>query len=221
LRHSENTNKICAVIPFYNEAKFINEIICETLKFVDYVIAVNDGSTDGFVINCENENFEIISHSENQGKGIALRNGLTKASAMNFELVVTLDADFQHPPEFIPNFIEAIKNADVVVGNRMNSISSMPLSRKISNTLSSMLLSVKTSTVLKDTQNGFRIFRVKKIKQILPTYSGFEAESEMLVKVARAGLKIKFIDIPTIYNDNESKMKNVETIIGFLKVLMK
>ncbi|NOX19601.1 MAG: glycosyltransferase family 2 protein [Chlorobi bacterium] len=221
MKHSENTNRVCAVIPFYNEAKFIDDIICETLKFADYVIAVNDGSNDGFLIDCKKNNFEIISHKINLGKGSALTTGLERAAEMDFDFVVTLDADFQHPPELIPKFIEAVRNADLVVGNRMNDISPMPFSRKISNALSSMLLSAKTGTIMKDTQNGFRIFRAEKLKEILPSFNGFEAESEMLVKAAKNGMKIKFIDVPTIYNDNESKMKNVETIIGFLKVLFK
>ncbi len=221
MSHSENTNKVCAVIPFYNEAKFINEIICDTLNYVDYAIAVNDGSDDGFSIDCPKENFEIISHERNLGKGNALKTGFERAIELGFDFTVTLDADFQHPPEFIPKFVEAVKTSDVVVGNRMRSISSMPVLRKISNTLSSMLLTVKTGTAMKDAQNGFRIFRATRLNEILPTFSGFEAESEMLVKAAKAGLKISFIDVPTIYNDNESKMRNVETIIGFLKVLIK
>jgi hypothetical protein len=72
-----------------------------------------------------------------------------------------------------------------------------------------------------DSQSGFRAFKREVIKNILPIETGFEAETEMLVKAALNNCKIGFVDIPTIYNNNKSKMKPLQAIAGFIKVLFK
>ena len=66
--------KVCAVIPFYNEIDFLFDVVSETLNFVDKVIAVNDGSTDGSEKNIDNiERVQVISLNRNYGKGYALK----------------------------------------------------------------------------------------------------------------------------------------------------
>jgi hypothetical protein len=97
----------------------------------------------------------------------------------------------------------------------------MPLHRIASNKLTSWLLSKKLDVSIKDSQSGFRAFRKSIVKSILPFEVGFEAETEMLIKAVRNNFTIGFVDIKTIYNDNESKMKSIPAITGFLKVLFR
>ncbi|MCB0745100.1 MAG: hypothetical protein KDC67_14425, partial [Ignavibacteriae bacterium] len=59
------------------------------------------------------------------------------------------------------------------------------------------------------------------LNNILPTFSGFEAESEMIVKLCKKKYRLSFIKIPTIYGNDDSKMKAVPAIIGFIKVILK
>jgi hypothetical protein len=82
-------------------------------------------------------------------------------------------------------------------------------------------LTKKTGQKINDSQCGFRAFRSEVLIKIKTNYTGYEAESEILIKAARNGFKIGFIDIPTIYGTEKSKMKPGEAIIGFLKVLMR
>jgi len=97
----------------------------------------------------------------------------------------------------------------------------MPLQRRLSNKLTSFLLSLKTSQKIIDSQCGFRAYSVKVLKDVKTKYFGFEAESEILVLAARKGYKIGFIDIPTIYGTGKSKMRPLQAIIGFMKVILK
>ena len=215
-------NKICALIPFYNEEKFIEETVRKTAKFVDLIIAVNDGSTDksaGLIKN--QEKVIVIAHEKNLGKGAAIKSGFEEALKQNCDFLITLDADMQHEPDYIPKFIEKAngENADLVVGNRRWNVSGMPPHRRLSNFLTSKLLTIKTGTKILDSQSGYRLFRCEKLSSLFPKFTGFEAESEILIKAARNNLKISFVNIPTIYNDNKSKMKSVQAIIGFIKVL--
>ncbi len=215
-------NKICALIPFFNEEKFIFETVTKTLRYVDCIIAVNDGSTDNSEKLISNfQNVFVFKHEQNFGKGKAIKTGFLKAMEMECELLITLDADMQHDPELIPKFIAKYNsgNFDLIIGNRLHDISSMPIHRRASNFLTSFLISLKTGVKIKDSQSGFRLFDVKHLQALLPKFSGFEAESEILIKAARNNLKIGFVNIPTIYNSNESKMKSLDAIIGFIKVL--
>jgi glycosyltransferase involved in cell wall biosynthesis len=220
LIHSENQNKVCAVIPFYNEETQINFLVSSVSKFVDFIILVNDGSTDNSIANIPYGDYIfIIEHPTNRGKGAALRSGFIKSIEMNFGLTITLDADNQHAPEYIPMFIKELKYFDCVIGSRRKNWIKMPIHRKISNFLTSMLLSLKTGVMILDSQSGYRGFRTEILSNILPDYLGFEAESEMIVKLTKNKYKIGFTDIPTIYGNDDSKMRTISTIIGFIKVL--
>ena len=226
MSNSVNTNnsvenrEICAVIPFYNEEKTVGKTVAEVLNHVDFVIAVNDGSTDRSLEKINKlENVIVLNHTVNLGKGKALRRGLEESLKLNTKYTVTIDADLQHDPEYIPRFVEAINNFDVVIGNRLHDLRDMPLQRRASNFLTSFMLSKKLKTKIIDSQCGFRIFRTGILKDILPENSGFEAESEMIVKAAKTNYKIGFTNIPVIYGDDNSKMKSLQAIKGFLKIL--
>lgn len=219
-KHS-NPNKICAIIPFYNESKTINEVISQTAPYVDLVIAVNDGSTDDSESRILNDKkVVLISFGKNNGKGYALHAGFIESINRKCTLTITLDADLQHKPIYIPKFISAMEKFDIVIGNRMHDIKKMPLQRILSNKLTSYLLSKKTGKQLFDTQCGFRSFKTQILKEILPKFKGFEAESEILVYALRKNYEIGYIPIQAVYGNEKSKMKALRTILGFIKVMM-
>ena len=222
MNSSIEKNKICAVIPVFNEVEFLDELIHKVTPQVSKIICVDDGSTDGSheLLDAKSE-VDLITNSKNYGKGYALRVGLLKAIDSDCDYVITLDGDLQHVPEIIPAFSNALEKYDVVVGNRLHSLKGMPLQRIISNKLTSWLLTKKVGVKIKDSQSGYRAFKKDVIKDVLPIETGFEAETEMLIKAASNNFTIGFVDIPTIYNDNESKMKPMAAIFGFLKVLLK
>ncbi|MGQ9642985.1 MAG: glycosyltransferase family 2 protein [Ignavibacterium sp.] len=221
MNSSERKIKIAAVIPFYNERDFIRNVITETLNYTDIVIAVDDGSTDNSSEQIVDLNRVIlISNEKNFGKGYSLRKGFEKAIGLNSQLIVTLDADGQHKPEIIPDLLNKISDCDIVIGNRMNDVKNMPLQRIFSNRITSYLLSKKLGVQIKDSQCGFRVYKSKVLESEKTSFNGFEAESEILVYAARKNFKIKFVDIPTVYENQNSKMKAWQAIKGFLKVLM-
>lgn len=211
-----------ALIPVYNEERFIKELITRTAPFVDSILIVNDGSTDGTAeaVPAE-ENIILLSHSFRKGKGAALRTGLEKALELKPDVVVTLDGDLQHAPEHIPALLSLLEKYDVAVGARERTPGVMPLPRRMSNYLTSKMLSVRTGTAILDSQSGYRAFRLGVIASILPEKDGFEAESEMLIKAALQNYSIGFAPVPTIYGDEKSKMQNLRAIAGFLSVLFR
>ncbi|WP_337871847.1 glycosyltransferase family 2 protein [Ignavibacterium sp.] len=221
MNNSKRKINIAAVIPFFNESEFVREIVYTTLNFTDFVIAVDDGSTDNSAEKIKDlENVFIIKNAKNFGKGYSLKNGFEKAVELNAEYVVTLDADGQHKPELIQSFLEKISYCDIVIGNRMKDVKNMPMQRILSNKITSYLLSKKLGVSILDSQCGFRIYRRIVLENIRTKFNGFEAESEILVEAARKNFRIEFIDIPTVYENQNSKMKPFQAIKGFIKVLM-
>ncbi len=215
-------NKICVVIPVYNEVEFLDELLPKVKEFASKIICVDDGSTDGSKELIEpNLDITLISNGKNRGKGYALKVGLIESLKCNCDTVITMDADMQHLPEQIPQFAEAIKQFDLVVGNRLHTLKGMPIQRIASNKLTSWMLSKKVGVKIIDSQSGYRAFRKEIIKSILPLESGFEAETEMLINAALNKNSIGFVNIPTIYNNNTSKMKPLQAILGFLRVLLR
>ncbi len=215
-------NKICVVIPVYNEVEFLDELLPQVKKYASKIICVDDGSTDGSKELIE-PNFDVtlISNGKNRGKGYALKVGLIESLKYDCDVVITMDADMQHLPEQIPQFVAAINKYDLVVGNRLHTLKGMPIQRIASNKLTSWMLSKKVGVKIIDSQSGYRAFRKDIIKSILPLETGFEAETEMLINAALNKNSIGFINIPTIYNNNVSKMKPLQAILGFLKVLFR
>jgi glycosyltransferase involved in cell wall biosynthesis len=217
---NSKAHRICAVIPFYNEKETITSIVNDTLDYVQFVFAVNDGSDDGFSIEAINQSeIKLINLDRNYGKGKALSIGFEAAVSAEFDFVVTLDADLQHDPKYIPNLLEGLQSSDIVIGNRLKNLKGMPIQRRLSNKLTSFLLTVKTSQNILDSQCGYRAYKAEVLKSVRTNCSGFEAESEILIKAAKKGFKLGFVDIPTIYGREKSKMRPVQAIVGFLRVL--
>ncbi len=214
--------KVCAIVPFYNEQRFIAGVVRDTLRFVTEVIAIDDGSTDGGNSELEGiHGVELLSHPHNLGKGAALRTGFERALKRGYDAVVTIDGDKQHPAEKIPEFIAGLQSFDVVIGRREFKLGVMPPHRILSNKISSLLLSLKTGTRFLDSQSGFRGFRASILPGILPIEAGFVAETEMLIRAARISASFGWVTIPTIYGEEKSKMKNTETTIKFVKSILK
>jgi len=206
----------------YNEIDFLDELLQRVYPYSSTIICVDDGSIDGSKELLEpNDKIILLSNGKNRGKGFSLKVGLMKALEYNCDIIITIDADLQHLPEQIPQFAEAISNFDVVVGNRLTSIKGMPCHRIASNFLTSWMLSKKTGIKIFDSQSGYRAFKKEIIKSILPFETGFEAETEMLINATLNKNSIGYVKIPIIYNNNKSKMRPFQTIMGFLRVILK
>ena len=219
---SNSSASVCAVIPFYNEKNTLSRVLDLTSKYVDHIFAINDGSDDDLYLE-EKKKLDVsfIELEKNYGKGKALSKGFEAAVSNGFELVVTIDADLQHDPEYIPDLISGIRDFDIVIGNRLKNLKEMPLQRRLSNKLTSYFLKIKTGQKIIDSQCGFRAYKSKVINEVKTIYNGYEAESEIFIKAAKKGYRIGFIDITTIYGTGKSKMRPLQAITGFIKVLMR
>jgi glycosyltransferase involved in cell wall biosynthesis len=163
------------------------------------IIGVDDGSTDDtpaiLAATCD----EVLVLDRNRGKGAALRAGFAAALAMESGTIVTIDADGQHDPAYAPSLVSRLDEADVVVGARSRSAAGMPLQRRLTNALSTAAMRRIASCDLADVQSGFRAFRAEVLRAIQARGDRYEFETDLLLRCARAGLRIVTVPIPTIY----------------------
>jgi glycosyltransferase involved in cell wall biosynthesis len=198
-----------AVIPCFNEAADIREVIAGVKIFLPNVIVVDDGSTDATARLAKSSGAKILSLKKNSGKGAALRAGWKLARELNFDWILMLDGDGQHAADDIPKFFESVEktNAALVVGNRMENPTAMPWLRRRVNQFMSKRISRLAGAQLPDSQCGFRLAHLKTLLELPFRANHFEIESEMLVAFLAAGNKIRFVPVQTIYKNAASKIR--------------
>jgi glycosyltransferase involved in cell wall biosynthesis len=214
--------KIAAVIPAYNEEKHIGDVVRRARQQLNDVLVVDDGSVDKTADNARAAGAEVIVHEQNRGKGETIKTGLRHFLERDVDLVIILDADGQHRPEEIGRFTAAALSAErpkLILGTRMNDLSSMPLVRRFVNRWMSQRISAACGQEIPDTQCGFRMIHRELMPELLGGAARFDYETEMLIIASRKGFKIASVPISTVYSDEVSSIHPVRDTIRFFKLM--
>jgi glycosyltransferase involved in cell wall biosynthesis len=194
--------RVAVVIPAFQAAKTIGDVVAGTRAAVPgaHIIVVDDGSDDGTGDEGRRSAATVLTHPRNRGKGVALRTGIVRACAEAAAVVVTLDADEQHPPAEIPRLLEPINEgrADLVLGARDRN-GTMPVGRRFTNWLSASLASRIGGQPVLDAQTGFRAFTREVAERVQPSGDRYEYEANFLLDALRAGYRVVSVEVPTIY----------------------
>ncbi|MCX7804311.1 MAG: glycosyltransferase family 2 protein [Planctomycetota bacterium] len=219
----EAVKRICGLIPCYNEAGCIAAVVRGALKHLSAVIVVDDCSTDDTARIAKEAGALVVRHETNRGKGAALKTGFERAAVEGFEAVLTMDGDGQHDPDEIPAFLEAYAagDCDVVLGCRRFDRRVMPLVRICSNSFTSWAVSRAAGRKISDSQTGFRLVRIETWRSVPLVSDRFDLESEFIIKVCRAGARIREVPIRTIYAGEKSKIRPLKDTWRFFSMLWK
>ncbi len=183
--------RVAAVIPAFQAVHSIADVVRRTLAVLAHVIVVDDGSDDGTGDAARAAGVLVLTHRENRGKGRALRTGFEHLLQDGVDGVVTVDADGQHLPEEIPKLLaEAEAGADLVLGVRDHLFAHMGRVRRVSNRVSSHLISLAAGQSISDVQTGFRFYGKRLIEGVDMAETGFDAESAVLVRATRRGFRV-------------------------------
>jgi glycosyltransferase involved in cell wall biosynthesis len=224
------TDKILGVIiPAYNPDRenlkeLINRLKALKTTYPIQILIVDDGSATPVNKGDFPDDIQIRRHEINKGKGAALKTGFKFFHEHGrIFLILTLDADLQHPPERIPEFIKAYESrrGQLIVGYRERSLSIMPFHRIFSNMFTSLIISIITGQLIRDSQNGFRLIETEILRQLILTEDGFHMESEILIKAGWQDFSIGHVPIPTIYSQEKSSINNVKDTINFIRLIFK
>jgi glycosyltransferase involved in cell wall biosynthesis len=211
-----------AIIPAYREERHIGDVVRRTRQQLDHVVVIDDGSSDNTARCAREAGAEVIVHSQNRGKGEAIKNGLRHWLDRQFIRVIILDADGQHLPEEIDRFLAAAASVDgpaFFLGNRMNDVAEMPFIRRMVNRYMSNRISRICGQKIPDTQCGFRMLDRQLIPELLGGAKRFDYETEMLIIASRKGYRIESVPITTVYSDQVSNIRPVRDALRFFKLM--
>jgi hypothetical protein len=139
------------------------------------------------------------------------------------QAVITLDSDWQHPPEYIPAFLREFEKGkgDVIVGCRKRDPEVMPFHRILSNLLTTAIISAMIGQKVGDSQCGFRLYSRRVLENISPRETRFHLESEFLIRSGWKTFRIACVAIPTIYNDAPSAIRNIPDTLNFISLIFR
>jgi glycosyltransferase involved in cell wall biosynthesis len=212
--------RVAALVPAYQAAAKLGDVLLRlaALPQPPAVLVVDDGSRDATAEVARRHGARVVSFAENRGKGHALLAGFA-ALVGEFDVVVTLDADGQHPPECLPAFVRAAEGgADLVLGVRART-TDMPPSRRLANGFSSGWASWLAGQRVSDSQCGYRLHSSRLLARTPLTPGRYEVETELVVRAARLGFRLAEVEIPTVYGAERSQihaLRDVPRIVGTL-----
>ena len=200
-----------AIVPAFNEARSIADVVTGLHGIVSHVLIVDDGSTDQTAARARAAGAEVLTRGRNTGKGSAIRAGLAHVMTRPFTHVLLLDGDMQHRPREASRLLDAAQRtgADLVLGERAFSREEMPAARYHANRIGSRVLSWFVGAPVQDTQCGFRVCRLDALRDLPLRARGYEIETEMLVKLRRRGARLASVPITAVYAAERSKLRPV------------
>jgi glycosyltransferase involved in cell wall biosynthesis len=211
--------RILIIIPAFNAANYLPDLIERICAFwpPDNVLVVNDGSTDVSSQVLDRFTVAVITFEQNRGKGAALRAGFDFALKHSYDAVITMDADLQHCPEHIPDFVNAYDTADILIGTRPMHRRNMPIDRLLTNNTTSLVVSVFGSIRARDSQSGFRLIKTDVLKHLRLTSNRYDTESEILLQAGRLGFTAAEVSIDTLYEGSPSSIHPLKDTGRFIR----
>ncbi|MDR1346125.1 MAG: glycosyltransferase family 2 protein [Bacteroidales bacterium] len=213
----------CLIIPAYNNAATLLQVIDSAKPYAGYIIVVNDGSTDQTQALLQGvSGVEVVEYERNRGKGYALRCGFKRALQAGFRYAITIDADGQHYPSDIPCFIEAIAAVpdSLLIGSRLLQQENMPAKNSFANRFSNFWYHLQTLHGLPDTQSGFRLYPIQKMRRMHFFCNRYEAELEMLVRLSWRFITVKAIPVSVYYAPVGERVSHFRPFRDFFRISM-
>lgn len=215
--------KIAILIPAHNEQQAIASVVRSFRAKALDVFVMDDGSTDQTSLNAREAGAIVLRHEQKSGKGATLRRGFEHILAQGYDGLIIVDGDGQHSADDVEKFLKLAKtNPDCLInGNRMKNHDAMPWVRYLTNRFMSILISCACGQWIADTQCGYRYVGAHILRAWQLQCTGFEIETEMLMKAAKKKFKIYSVPIKTIYEDEKSKINPLRDTFRFIRYFVK
>jgi glycosyltransferase involved in cell wall biosynthesis len=200
--------KLTVIIPAYNEKNTIQEIVrrVKAMKMVDEIIIVDDGSTDGtraLIATMDGkENVKVILHEKNQGKGAAVRTGISTATG---DVLMIQDADLEYDPREYPNLMKPIEEglADVVYGSRFLGAPHRAILfwNMVANKLLTLMTNILYNNILTDMETGYKVFKREVVADMKIHAKRFDFEPEFTAKILKKNVRV--FEVPITFNPRD------------------
>jgi glycosyltransferase involved in cell wall biosynthesis len=209
--------RVAFVVPAYQAARTVGDVVASLRRAAPEpetpVIVIDDGSRDETARAAREAGAHVRAHAANRGKGAALLTGFTEARALGADAAVTVDADGQHPAE------EALRvarhpapRATLVLSVRDLARDGAPSANQFSNAFSNAWVSLFSRRRLADTQCGLRRYPLPEVLELGLASTGYELETEVIVKAARAGIAIAELPVRVVYPPEAERVTHFHSV---------
>lgn len=231
--------KLLILIPSYNVEKFIKKVLYSIPKKLlktnkVKLLIVNDASTDNTLkilkkIKKYSFKVKIITNKTNRGYGGVQKIGFNYAIKNKFDIVALLHGDGQYTPQLLPKLIGPINknSSEVVFGSRMlkplNALKgNMPIYKFVGNIIITGIQNLFLISKMSEFHSGYRVYSVESLKKIPFNYNSnfFHFDTEIIIQLLFAKIKIKEIPIPTIYSGQISHLKGIKYSYNVIKITL-
>jgi glycosyltransferase involved in cell wall biosynthesis len=199
---------ISVIIPIYNEAQTLREIIkrVQAQNVANEILLIDDGSTDGtreILAELDGQNsIQVLLHEKNQGKGAAVRTGLENARG---DVILIQDADLEYDPRDYPALLKPIEEgvADVVYGSRFLGAPRRTAMfwHMVANKLLTLMTNILYDTILTDMETGYKVFHREVIEGMTLHARRFEFEPEFTAKILKR--KVRIYEVPITFTPRD------------------
>lgn len=217
-------SKIYIVIPVFNESSVIAQVIQDIKKSgYMHIIVVDDGSMDATYSNSRLEGVVTLRHKINRGKGAAVKTGITAATLLDAEIIVTMDGDGQHNPADIEKLITPILDgtADVVLGSRLITTKDMPFIKVIANKIGNLVTLLLYGLHVSDSQSGFRAYSKYAVSKIDIKADKYEYDSKVLREIKNNRLRYVEVPIDVLYTEYSMGKVHKQGFVNGIKTLVR
>ena len=200
--------KLSVIIPVYNEVESIKTIVkrVQDTKLVHEIILVDDGSKDGtrdILKKWEGKKgLRVILHEKNQGKGAAVRTGMSAAKG---DVLLIQDADLEYDPRDFPILLQPIEEglADVVYGSRFLGRAHRVTMfwHLVANQMLTLMTNILYNTILTDMETGYKVFRREVLNGMVLHANSFDFEPEFTAKILKR--KFRIFEVPITFNPRD------------------
>jgi len=213
------------VVPTYNNAKTLQTVLDRLWVYTQDIMVVNDGSTDETltILHHYPHPINIVTYSENRGKGHALVTGFREAMMLGYDYAITIDSDGQHYPEDLPVFLRKASELNcptIIVGSRELEHENKSRGAIFATRLANFWFAFQTWQYLPDTQSGYRLYPLHHLHGLNLITSRYEAELELLVFAAWHGVAIDTVPIRVYYPPKEERVTHFRPGLDFARIFV-
>ena len=213
--------RVAALIPAYQAAATVAQVVRDTRAVVPDVVVVDDGSSDATGDVARAAGAVVLRQEPNAGKGAALGRGFAHLEAAGFTHAVTLDADGQHYPDEIPRLLAALP-ADgraIVVGVRRKEGQEIAAVARFGNWVADALMTQIAGQPLPDTQSGFRVYPLGVTLALAATGSRYDFETEILLRAARRSVPLIGVPARVYYPPIAERVSHFDPWTDTLRII--
>jgi Glycosyltransferases involved in cell wall biogenesis len=216
-------HKACVLLPTYNNAGTLADVLTKVLHYTTQVLVVNDGSTDDTEQILKSfPQVQQVSYSPNKGKGMALRVGFKEAARLGYDYSITMDSDGQHYAEDLEVFLKQLDETPgaLMIGARNMNQENVPGKSSFGNRFSNFWYWVNTGISLPDTQSGYRLYPLKKLAKKKYITRKYEFEIEVIVRAAWSGIPVIQVPVSVYYPKPEDRVSHFRPFKDFTRISM-